>query len=666
MQLAVVCLLANVASCLAEASGLVTQSDPGTCSSPAALGSRGEAFRSSAARFERFWSLDDYEHFLGGAGSSDAADGQRLGLRHVLFVVKASRANADMVLRMERVWLHAASNRIFLVDDLIDGLPEAYQIVMSTGRPNPDGDLGRADPVTTSRILIWLHQAKVSYDMSGLSADTRWVVLLGDDVFVNLARLYYFLVRYPASDHPVMFAHVLSDTEVYDFDMPCFESGAVILNKQAVDSIGQFASCKECPYVGSDAISLSFCSFFSAVPLVHVPGMHCHAQHLGEEDHLLTSDLLSHHWIAAGGLSASALAASATHLTGQLAYHPFDADFPNLDCKLPSGDLWTFQELSEKVAFCSRTRSNAPLHAASQSAAGQALSDGDELSSSNADALLNSMPSQGWSAEMLREALYGDSSDDERAFRRALTSALASGLEDARGRWLFLRAAGTWVHRAEAARFLEALHASGTLDLQGNIKLLFAFVNPATATIEAGAGFLLSTAAALALASSAKQAPWPLSAGALGALGVTLVHTPLMIPDAAALPRGLRGIVSAGAVSGVWSVGQVRSDDTMDELEALVQERSFFKGLLSQNFADWARNAPACGLSDRDSHAWMRFLHDDDEHIKAVRAFQGGRREFRTLHAMYRSETSYVLPLHGISPDTVLVARDCTSESDAS
>mmetsp|Transcript_23515 Transcript_23515/g.71048 ORF Transcript_23515/g.71048 Transcript_23515/m.71048 type:complete len:149 (-) Transcript_23515:54-500(-) len=143
-----------------------------------------------------------------------------------------------------------------------------------------------------------------------------------------------------------------------------------------------------------------------------------------------------------------------------------------------------------------------------------------------------------------------------------------------------------------------------------------------------------------------------------------------MAPNAAMLPRGLRGMVSEGAVSGVWSVGQVRSPDMMDDLDAKAQGRRFFVGMLLENFEDWAQGegrealaAGRCSASDplalREARAWTSFLHDDDEHIKAVRGFKSGRREFRTMHAMYRSEASEVLPVHGVNPDTVLVARTC-------
>jgi len=66
----------------------------------------------------------------------------------------------------------------------------------------------------------------------------------------------------------------------------------------------------------------------------------------------------------------------------------------------------------------------------------------------------------------------------------------------------------------------------------------------------------------------------------------------------------------------------------------------------------------------QEARSWTRYLHDDDEHIKLVREFRAGRREFRTLHAMYRSEASEALPLQGISPDTILVARDCPHPVD--
>ena len=33
---------------------------------------------------------------------------------------------------------------------------------------------------------------------------------------------------------------------------------------------------RTCPYTGSSEISLAYCALFTAVPMVHVPAMHCH------------------------------------------------------------------------------------------------------------------------------------------------------------------------------------------------------------------------------------------------------------------------------------------------------------------------------------------------------------------------------------------------------
>lgn len=57
--------------------------------------------------------------------------------------------------------------------------------------------------------MIWMNQVKHMYSTGGLPLDLRWLVILGDDVYINTARLFYFLAGHAsADDHPVMFAHV--------------------------------------------------------------------------------------------------------------------------------------------------------------------------------------------------------------------------------------------------------------------------------------------------------------------------------------------------------------------------------------------------------------------------------------------------------------------------
>eukprot|EP00913_Durusdinium_trenchii_P010405 g9755.t2 len=233
---------------------------------------------------------------LGALGGALRVD-EDLGMRHISFVVVASLERASYAVRMERVWMHAAANRIYLVDALIPGLPQSYQVVMNDG-----GQRGHKDGVAISRLMIWMNQVKHMYSTGGLPLDLRWLVILGDDVYINTARLFYFLAGHAsADDHPVMFAHVLSDAEVYDFDVPCQQS-AVVLSRSALELLSKHAD--------------------------------------------LLVDVLAHHWIAAGGLSLSTLGQddSAIHPA------PFEAGFPNLQCELPRSDVWTYQELAERTA----------------------------------------------------------------------------------------------------------------------------------------------------------------------------------------------------------------------------------------------------------------------------------------------------------------------------
>ena len=56
--------------------------------------------------------------------------------------------------------------------------------------------------------MIWMNQVKQMYSVGSLPDDMRWLVILGDDVYINTARLYYFLAGHASrDDHPVIFAH---------------------------------------------------------------------------------------------------------------------------------------------------------------------------------------------------------------------------------------------------------------------------------------------------------------------------------------------------------------------------------------------------------------------------------------------------------------------------
>ncbi|CAK0822570.1 unnamed protein product [Prorocentrum cordatum] len=246
-----------------------------------------EGLRASGTRLERFWSLAPYEELRQLLEGADApAIDSELGLRHVAFVVKATKAREEMAVRMERVWMGATSNRIFLEDELTDGPPESRQVLMNDG----SGVHGQRDVMAASRLLIWMRGAVAEGAMNGLAPETEWVVLFGDDVFVNLARLFYFVVQHPAREHPLVFGHCLSDTEAYDFDAPCLDGGAVLLNRLALDAIGEVASCREWPHAVSDQASLGYYAFVNAVPLVHLPALHCHTPRMGDSDRHLVRE----------------------------------------------------------------------------------------------------------------------------------------------------------------------------------------------------------------------------------------------------------------------------------------------------------------------------------------------------------------------------------------
>ena len=118
--------------------------------------------------------------------------------------------------------------------------------------------------------------------------------------------------------------------------------------------------------------------------------------------------------------------------------------------------------------------------------------------------------------------------------------------------------------------------------------------------------------------------------------------------------------------------------------------------VVEENFEDLPSDA-CTDAALLEAKRWQRFLHDDDEHIKeglrafangfgavlrrykhdpphdtlppnwflcsqlcqVVRGFQSGRREFRTLHAMYRSETGGPPPYHGLHQETDAWAPFC-------
>eukprot|EP00435_Cladocopium_sp_Y103_P043659 s2194_g12.t1 len=527
-------------------------------------------------------------------------------MRHISFVVVASLERAEYAVRMERTWMHSAANRIYLVDALIPGLPPSFQMVMNDGAQR-----GHKDGVAMSRLMIWMNQVKQMYSVGSLPADMRWLVILGDDVYINTARLYYFLAGHASrDDHPVIFAHVLSDTEVYDFDVPCTDS-AIALSRSALARISQHASCKTCPYTGSNAISLAYCALYTAVPLVHVPGFRCQADGVADE-----ADVLTHHWIATGGLSKSTLGQNDDGL------HPFESDFPNLQCELPPSDgVWTYQQLAERIRFCKASQAK---DAAEQP---PTLSHGSELSPETLEDYFQAR----WpgSVDNLEEILVGDIAKTE-------------FLVD---HWYFLASAGMWLHRAAVGNFLQDLDY-----LPPHPDLVFAYVDH-TDDLALAPPWILNGRAA-------QRLQQPLAGGAkltpalLKKLGMKLVHTPLF-SQTRKLPRSLTGAVSAGALSGIWCV--VDGDEwTRQDLQLKADDRRFYAGLLQENFEDLTEDQ-CSDESLRRAQLWQRFLHNDDEHIKVVRGFQSGRREFRTLHAMYRSKVSDTLPLRGVLQDTVLM-----------
>lgn len=250
--------------------------------------------------------------------------------------------------------------------------------------------------------------------------------------------------------------------------------------------------------------------------------------------------------------------------------------------------------------------------------------------------------------------------DGQAELEAALREALQATGRQENAAWIFLRPVDAWFHRAEATRFFRALEKVDHL-LKEQM-LAFAFVDPGSQALELSAGLLLGRATLQAL-----TAPPPgvddgyrkLRASAFEALGITVVHTPWMVPDAAALPQNLRGMVSEGVLSGIWSVGQVRDEDAMDDLDAKAEDRVFFTKMVIDNFQDLLdKNMCSSEMLER-ARLWMKYLHHSNEHIEVMRSLKSGHREFRALHAMYRSEASHVFPHHGVSADSMQVARDC-------
>ncbi|CAE6912022.1 unnamed protein product [Symbiodinium sp. CCMP2592] len=556
-------------------------------------------FWSAGARFERFWSLADYVNLVQqeSLGAPLRVD-KELGMRHVYFVAVASMERAEYAIRMERTWMHAAANRIYLVDALIPGIPMSCQVVMNDGTPGPRR---HRDGVAVSRLMIWMNQVRTLQQPGGLPPDTRWIVVLEDDVYVNLARLYYFLAGHASKDqHPVMFTHVLSDTEVYDFDRPCLSAGAAILSRAAFELLAPHASCKTCPYTGSNEISLAYCALYTAVPMVHVPAMHCHTSNMADQDRHLTADLLAHHWISAGGLAQSTLGRQEA-----VESHPFEEDFPNLACSAPSTPTWTSQQLAERIRFCEP--GPAPK----------------VFTSSVAESHLGPETIDDYFEDRWphRYEDFSDVSFEDFAVRKA-PARLGQ-------HWALLRPAGAWLHRPALGAFLQELQRSG-LEV-GSVA--FAFRNEGA--LDLRPGLVLSPEALHALYSNPGGVE-QLTMEGLQERSIRIVHSPLLVPELVALPRSLTGYLSEGALSGVWAIGGVNDESMREDLETKAADRRFFAGLLQENFED----LPADACSDealQEARRWQRFLHNDDEHIKVVRGFQSGRREFRTLHAMYRS-----------------------------
>jgi len=257
------------------------------------------------------------------------------------------------------------------------------------------------------------------------------------------------------------------------------------------------------------------------------------------------------------------------------------------------------------------------------------------------------------------------------AMRTALIHALA---EDVGGGWYFLRGPDTWVHWAVVGRALKRLESSRLLGLTDSLELALGFVVPggSSSLLDLSPGLLLTAGAARRIIRMpVQQAHIHLSRAQLESEGIRVIHQPLMIPSGTSLPLDQWGRISEGVASGAWSVGQIRNHDLMDHLDDQTYGRRIFSGLLQENFADvFGQPSPdkekqGAGYSRCESHSslaearsWLKFLHSEKMHIEVVHGFRGGYREFRSQHAVYRSEASQRLPRSG-SSNVMMVARDC-------
>merc|ERR1712032_880729 len=113
-------------------------------------------------------------------------------------------------------------------------------------------------------------------------------------------------------------------------------------------------------------------------------------------------------------------------------------------------------------------------------------------------------------------------------------------------------------------------------------------------------------------------------------------------------------------------MGKLRSLDMIDDLEDKAEGRRFFAQLLAENFADLKESGKCgpLGTALPKVRSWVNFLHSDETHIKVMRTFRGGHREFRTLSAMFRSEFDIggVPPVQGTESETLMMSRHCPKE----
>lgn len=167
----------------------------------------------------------------------------------------------------------------------------------------------------------------------GVFAQTRWVVLVDDDTWLNVPHLVEFLAAF---DHrfPVMFGYVLDYSAAgapYEVEPPYVQGGAaIVLSHEAARILGPLVGTEVCPYTNYSDTTLGRCCWRHGVVPVHSSRFHWDGPpvlpwaNTGDVKPLMAevADAISYHYVKPEQQLELTLVAAEAHRTGSFRHKP--------------------------------------------------------------------------------------------------------------------------------------------------------------------------------------------------------------------------------------------------------------------------------------------------------------------------------------------------------